>query len=190
MALTASQLPALRAAIDAETDPEFVGYRTNGQTGLMAQWFNQPGAAVVWDSRAKWSGVQDAIDYAKYTPAVANMPTDVAGTNRLLGVLIKLTVQQNMLLGSRDGYLDARDPGVMDALIDTVTGIQSGVGGAVTAPGGASGVNVATAATRNASRAESLYPGTDMTKGTITANVLAWEGQISEYDIGAALALP
>jgi len=190
MALTASQLPALRAAIDAETDPEFVVYRTNGATGLMANWFNLPGSFVVWDSRARWAAIQDAIDYAKYTPAVANMPTDVAGTNRLLGVLIKLTVQQNMLLGSREGYLDARDPGVMDALIDTVTGIQSGVGGAITAPGGASGASAAAAATRMASRVEALYPGADMTKGTVTANVLAWEGLISEYDIGAAVALP
>lgn len=190
MNLDASQLPALRSAIDAETDPEFVQMRDLGQSGLMAQWFNRPGSLTVWNSRAMWSDIQDATDYAKYTPAVVNMPTDVAGTNRLLGVLIKLTVQQNMLLGSRDGYLDARDAGVMDALIDTVTGIQSGAGGAVTAPGGASGVNVATAATRSASRAESLYPGANMTKGTVTANVLAWEGQINEYDIGAALALP
>lgn len=190
MNLDASQLPALRAAIDAETDPEFVQYRGYGQTGLMAEWFNRASTFVVWDSRAKWSDVQNAIDYAKYTPAVANMPTDVAGTNRLLGVLIKLTVQQNMLLGSRDGYLDARDPGVIDALVDTVTGVQSGVGGAVVAPGGASGASVAAAATRFASRVEALYPGGDMTKGTVTANLLAWEGQISEYDIGAALALP
>lgn len=190
MNLTEAQLPALRAAIDAETDPEFVVYRDNGQTGLMAGWFNGPHASVrAWNSRARWADIQGAIDYGKYTPAVANMPTDVAGTNRLLGILIKLTVQQNMLLGQA-GMVDATDPGTVDAVIDSVTSIQSGVGGAATAPGGASGVNAAQQMTRAATRCEAVYGGSYMTKGTVTALVLAWEGTIGEQEIGAALALP
>lgn len=40
MSLTPQQLAALKAAILAETDPEFVGYRTNGQTPLMTEWLN------------------------------------------------------------------------------------------------------------------------------------------------------
>lgn len=189
MNLTEAQLPALRAAIDAETDPEFAVYRANGQTGLMAGWYNGPHAtARAWNSRARWADIQGAIDYGKYTPAVANVPTDVAGTNRLLGILIKLTVQQNMLLGQA-GMVDATDAGTVDAVIDSVTGIQSGAAGAVTSPGGASGVNAAQQMTRAATRCEAIYGGTDMTKGTITAKVLAWEGTIGEQEIGAALAL-
>jgi hypothetical protein len=48
--LTDAQLTTLAAAIAAETDPEFVGYRDSGATGAMAEWFN--GAAspefIVW----------------------------------------------------------------------------------------------------------------------------------------------
>lgn len=45
-----AQLPTLKAAIDAETDPEFVEYRTNGQNGQMAAWFSNPAnpAFIVW----------------------------------------------------------------------------------------------------------------------------------------------
>jgi hypothetical protein len=39
--MTPEQLATLRAAILAETDPEFVEYRTSGATGAMAGWFNE-----------------------------------------------------------------------------------------------------------------------------------------------------
>lgn len=46
--LTDAQLPALRAAIDAATDPAFVADRAIGNTGLMADWFNKAGSFYVW----------------------------------------------------------------------------------------------------------------------------------------------
>lgn len=38
--LTPAQLTTLKTAIEAETDPDFVGYRINGQNTLMAAFYN------------------------------------------------------------------------------------------------------------------------------------------------------
>lgn len=186
--LTAPQLQALKTAVNTETDPVFAGYRANGQNTLMADWFNQPHASVkAWDKNASWESIQNAIDYAKYTPAVANMPTDTAGLCRLMGILLKLMVQQNMLIGMQ-ARVDGTDSGTVDALLDTVVQVQSGVGGAATSPGGSNGVNVANTLTRAALRGEAVFGGSDVTKGTVTAKVLAREGWLQDIDIAAAVA--
>jgi hypothetical protein len=183
---TGPQLQTLKAAILAETDPGFVTARTNGQTGVMAAFFNSDHASVkAWDKNANWEAIQNAIEYAKYTPSVANMPTDIAGLCRLVGILLKLTVQQNLLIGMQQ-RVDARDVGTIDAILDGVVQVQSGVGGASTSPGGANGVNVANALTRPAKNGESVFGGTDITKGTVTAKILTFEGNISDGDINAA----
>lgn len=50
MMLTTEQLATFKAAMIAETDPELVGYRTNGQTPLIYQWYNSTATPeyVVW----------------------------------------------------------------------------------------------------------------------------------------------
>ena len=50
MALTAEQLQVFRAALLAETDPDLVFRRDNGQAGRVAEWYNQVGAnaPIVW----------------------------------------------------------------------------------------------------------------------------------------------
>lgn len=187
--LSPSQLQSLRTAIDSETDPDFVTYRTNGQSSLMRDWFNSPHATVkAWDSNASWEAIQNAIEYAKYTPSTANIPIDTTGTNKLLAILIKLTVQQNMLIGMQQ-RLDATDSGTITALLDTVTGIPSGAGGSVVQPGGAQGGNVAAACTRPALRAEVVFGGSDVVNGGVTAKLLMRTGTITDLDIGAALEL-
>ena len=50
MALTPAQLPALKAAILAETDPAFVALRQANNEDGMAAWYNADGAFVVWRS--------------------------------------------------------------------------------------------------------------------------------------------
>lgn len=187
--MTDAQLAALKAAIAAETDPTFTSYRTNGQTTLMAAWLNQPHATVkAWDAAADWQSIANAINFAQYTPSAAQTPTDTAGLCKLLTILVKLNVQQNMLLAHRDA-LNARDTGNIDALLDSVTDIQSGNNGALRHPGGASGVNVANQLVRAAKRGEVVFGGGDVTKGTVTAKMLAYEGDIADTDISAALAL-
>ena len=50
MALTTEQLHVFRAALLAETDPDLVFRRDNGQAGRVAEWYNQVGAnaPIVW----------------------------------------------------------------------------------------------------------------------------------------------
>lgn len=57
--LTDAQLQTFRAALLAETDPELVGYRTNGQTTLIARWYRGEAAPqfIVW----RTSVTQDEI---------------------------------------------------------------------------------------------------------------------------------
>lgn len=186
--MTPTQLATLKAAILAETDPTFVGYRTNGQTTLMADWYNQPHATVkAWNRQAVWQDIANAIDFAKYTPSSANTPTDTAGTNRLLAILIKLAVQQNMLLMTQTSF-DAVDTGNRAALMDTVTQVPSGASGNTVNPGGPQGSLVAAVITRPALRGEVVFGGTDVAEGSVTAKVLNREGQVTDTDISAALA--
>lgn len=182
-------LPVLQAAIAAETDPDFVDLRNAGATGAMAGWFNATHVTQrAWLSRADWSTVFDKIDGAKYTPSAANLATQLnaEGTNRLLSNLCKLTLQQNLLLAHQQG-IDARDAGNVDALLDTVVGVYTLNGAAVTNPGGASGANVALDLTRLARRGELVFGGNDMTKGTVTSKLLVWEGSLSNDDIVQAI---
>lgn len=185
-------LPALKTAINAENDAEFVVYRNNGQTTLMAGWYSKPHASVkAWNANANWRDIFDAIEGAKYTPSVANLSTqlDAGGTNRLLSNLCKLTLQQNMLLAMANTF-DARDAGTIDAVLDSVTGIYSLQAANVVAPGGVAGVNVANKAARAANRGEAIFGGNDVIKGTVTAKILTWEGTLLDTDISAALSLP
>jgi len=186
--LTATQLQALKAAINGETDPTFVSYRVNGQTPLMAEWLNQPHASMkAWDRAAPWGPVFNAIDGAKYTPALAQVNTsvDTAATNKLLVNLLKLQVQQNMLLAM--ATIDARDSGTVDALLDSVSAVYTLNGTSTTSPGGLAGVNVAGKLTRAALRGEAIFDGEDVIKATVVAKILVFEGFISDADIGAAL---
>lgn len=189
MSLTPQQLPALKAAILAETDTTFVGYRNSGATGAMADWYNEAHATTKgWNQAADWAEVFNAIDAAKYTPTAANIPADTAGTNRMLAILLKLQVQQNLLLALPT--VDARDAGTVDAILDSVVQVPSGAAGALTAPGGANGVNVANKLVRPALKGEAIYGGQDVTKGTVTAKVLTYEGKITNEDVVAAINLP
>ena len=50
MALTTEQLQTFRAALLAEPDPDLVFRRDNGQTGRVAEWYNEPRtpSLIVW----------------------------------------------------------------------------------------------------------------------------------------------
>ena len=50
MALTTEQLHVFRAALLAETDPDLVFRRDNGQAGRVAEWYNEPRvpSLIVW----------------------------------------------------------------------------------------------------------------------------------------------
>lgn len=46
--MTPEQIAVFRAALLAETDPELVGYRTNGQTPLIVRWYQRIATPDFW----------------------------------------------------------------------------------------------------------------------------------------------
>lgn len=162
MALTTAQLQTIRAAIFAETDPELVGYRTNGQTGLIAEWYSKPRVPTltVFKTRVSNDEIGDAMN-----------GTEVAG-------LSALNMQRaQMLANYSSGY---QNPSRADrrAAFDQ---IFSGAGGAITRAA------LAVLWRRPATRVEALFAagsGTDASPAT-----LVFEGALSERDVDAAMAL-
>lgn len=160
MNLTTAQLQTLKAAINAETDPSFVSYRTNGQTDLMAGWYNQPSTFVCWrtDVRAEETGN-------------AWVGTDIDGMSAL-------NMQRLQLL------LQSAPSGVFDmSRADRRAGFENPFG---TNQNNASRVAMRAAWKRFATRAERLYvtgTGTDNTPGAFV-----WQGALSGSDISAALS--
>lgn len=187
MALTDAQLPALRAAIDAETDPEFVSYRDNGQTGLMANWYNQPSSTMVWGNLMPVDAMFDAIDFANY-----DMLPAIDGTgeqrNRLIASQNKLLAVQVMLQGRTE--INCFPNRTRDSLLTATTDIPSGNNGALRSAAGANGARILGAMQRAATRGEALFVGNPVSTGTVSAPKLVFEGGISDQDISAALALP
>lgn len=184
--MTPQQLNTLAAAIAAETDPEFVEYRTQGATGAIADWFNVAASLVhlVWSTAAPVSGIQDAIDYSAYTPNSAVDGTTVV-TNRLLASQTKQINLQLMLQGRES--INATPNRVRAALLDATTNLPTGTNGAAVSASGVDGVRVITALTRPATRGEKLFTSAPVQTGTVSAAKLVFEGGISNTDIVLAL---
>jgi len=64
--LTTTQLATLKAAINAETNATLAGYRANGQTTMIADWYNVASNTDAWNSRVEQSTLFDATDIAKF----------------------------------------------------------------------------------------------------------------------------
>ena len=64
--LTSAQLATLKAAINAETNATLIGYRTNGQTTMIAEWYNAASNTDAWSSNVSQSVLFDATDIAKF----------------------------------------------------------------------------------------------------------------------------
>ena len=62
MALLQAQLPALKAAILAETNADFVAFREAGAIGAMAAFYNEPSAFYVWRSNYSEDLIAASID--------------------------------------------------------------------------------------------------------------------------------
>ena len=183
-----SLYPALKAAILAETAPEFVEYRNNGQTPLMASWLNaEHETEKAWNKATSWGPIFAAIDGSLYTPQPAQVTAanDATATKLLLVNLLKLTMQQNYLLAMQT--VDATNVDARNALVDQVTNVYTLNGTNRTNPGGLGGAAIAPFLTRPARRGELIFGGQTSQTGGITARTLAWEGLVTDADISAAL---
>jgi hypothetical protein len=158
--LTTAQLQTLKAAIVAETDPTFVAYRTNGQTGLMADWYNVSGTFVVWRTDVTADEIGNAW-----------VGTDIDGMSALNMQRLQLLLQS-----STRGRFDM-------SRADRRAGFENPFG---TNANNASRVAMRAVWKRFATRCERLFvsgTGSDALPGA-----LVFEGKISDRDIAAAPA--
>jgi hypothetical protein len=186
MALTPEQIPTLKAAIAANTDPEFVALRDAGATGAMAAWYNLAADPVhaVWGTAVPVNTLTDAIDFSAYTP---NGTIDGTGqmTNRLLAAQTKQINLQLMLQGQ--SALNCSRARVRTGLLDAVTGLPTGNGGAIVSAAGADGARLVNAMTRSATRGEQLFTQAATQTGTVSAFRLTFEGDIGNTDVVIAI---
>lgn len=183
--LTNTQLQALKADIAA--DPAFAGKPlTSGAAYEIAEAYKADSGQKVWRTDAPVSSIIDAINWTSYTPNDA--PDNTATyTNRALLAQTKQMNLQLMLQGRQS--INASLANLRAGLRDAVIQVPTGAGGAMTAPGGASGATVMTVCTRNANRAENLFAAPSQTTGTVSAKVLTFEGYITSEDVQAAREL-
>lgn len=178
--LTTAQVATLRTALLANTDPTFVSYRNAGATGAMADWYNLASTSDAWRTEAPVSAVYDALDWAKFTPSDSPDST-VAQTNRLLFIQTKQMNLQSMLQGRTT--VDASKANIRSGLRDAVTQIPAGAGGASVNVGGTNGSIVLNALTRKATNGEAVFFSGSATTGPVTANLLGFEGLITNEDV-------
>jgi hypothetical protein len=159
--LTTEQLSVLRSAMDAETDPEFVAYRTNGQTPLMAEWYNADTspAHIVWKT---------------------NVHKNEVGKAFVASALAAITAGNNDKLSNFAQWNETVNPSRADqrAFFDDVFSVSAGA---------TTRAALAALWKRPATRVEKLFAtgtGTDASPAT-----LVFEGRIADYEISAALAL-
>lgn len=155
--MTPEQLTTLKAAILAETNAEFVEFRTQGATGAMASFYNVEAspAFYIWRSNYTPDLIADAID---------------KGITQLDA--LTASKRDSLLWWANRGH-DAREAAVQAAIND-LCGSQNTLKNAVLGGG-----------KRAASRGEKLY--CTGTGSLASPAVAAFEGPISNNDIVQAL---
>lgn len=150
---------------------------------------------MVWNTETLATDIANAVNWDKYTPAVA-VPTDaqIAGglvfdsqiwRTRAHAAQIK---RDNLwaLLDVTNGFINAAKANIRSALRDAVISLPTGDLGAIVTAGGASGVNVLTACTRKARLIEKVLTTGAATTGTVTADVMGYVGEIQRQDVEIA----
>lgn len=170
--------------------PDLNVWPNNGDGNYeIARLYNLPStgpALSVWQSAVPVVLINDAIDDTKFTPAdvplVTQLPAEsMLWLNRSQMVLIKQANLQRLLQG-RD-TINATKATVRANLRDALIALPTGVGGANTSAGGASASTVLTACTRIATRLEKLLTSGPATTGSVTADIMGREGEISNSDV-------
>jgi hypothetical protein len=170
--LTEAQLPTLKAAILAETDPVFVEFRTQGATGAMANFFNLEAVPAYWVWKTK-------VPKTDYTNGVSVDGTTFSWTGSGF-----ITRQQ----GERDAWRELFSTGnAVNPSLANVRQAFTDIFSGGTAPAPANRTHLLAMSRRPATRGEKLFA----TGAGTTANpsLLVFEGSISGDDVVQALAI-
>lgn len=178
--LNQTQLNTLKAAIQAETDTDFVEYRANGQTTKILEFYNAEAnpAFQVWKVTTSTSDIYDAINWANFTPTDAPDGT-ATWTNRSLACQGKQFNLQTLLSGRE--LINTGKSNIRAGLQDALQNIPSGVGGANAAGGW---TNVKSVIQRPATRFEKLFA---TGAGTTASPATLADLKLTEQDITAAM---
>lgn len=160
--MTPAELQTLKTAIAAETDAEFVGYRTNGQTGLMANWFNGDSTFIVWRQNVETAEIGKTVNY-----------NAVGALTSANSARVTLFYQMNPM--DFEPLSDVRN-----FFADTFSGALGGAGQATRDA-------LDALWKRAASHVEALF--TTGTGTTVSPGNLVYVGPVTEYEVTQALAL-
>jgi plastocyanin len=166
MQLTTAQLQTLKNDINANTDPEFAAFRTAGNAGQMAEWYNVDSTFIVFKPTELTTSIGDVISYV----AVAAL-TD-ANVNKL-----------NLFYTTQPSNFEPAHADQRQYLADVFSGALGGAGQATR--------DALDALYRRAAlKGEKLYctgTGTTVAPGALNATA---QGDITTQNILDAQALP
>ena len=186
MSLTTAQQTIIRNAVNADGTLNQKPHNTDGAYDIAAALnLTDASNTSVWWTATPADNLFNAITWASYTPNDAPDGT-ATWTNRCLAAQTKQINLQIMLVRQT---INMANTTTRAGLRDAVILVPTGAGGAMVAPGGASGVTTLTACIRPtyATRAEKLLTLGPSTTGTVTADVLAFEGNLSYPDVMQAM---
>ena len=185
--MTPTQLTTLHDYIVAKPEFDAIPHNSDGDFAI-ALALNLPDASntQVWNTTTPTDKIFDALTWSNYTPNDAPDGTAIY-TNRVLVAQTKQMNLQNMLSGRQT--INMAHVQTRAGLRDAVVNLPTGAGGANVQVAGASGVTALTACLRPtlATRFEKLFSAGSSTTGSVTADVLTLEGQVSYQDVQAAL---
>lgn len=158
MSLTTAQLQTLKAAIAAETNTTFVGYRTSGATGAMADWYNGKSNTDAWKTYMQAQELDEASDYSSFDSIIA-------GKRDAWDLFLRYAPRDMSRNKNRKVVTDVWGNAVASSIAEAI--LQ--------------------ASTEKATRGELVFGSTSATTGTVTAIKRNFIGQIYNQDILDAL---
>ena len=163
MALTTEQLAVFQASLLAETDPDLVFRRDNGQAGRVAEWYNEPRvpSLIVWKTSLQLEEItSNGFDWVR----VDNLSV---GKARIW----------EWMFGSKDKSINPSKPNIRAGIAEVWKGTAADLAVQAT---------VLNHCKRGTSRIEALFAvGTGTAADPAT---MGFEGLLTEMDISLATA--
>lgn len=160
MSLTNQQIVALRAAINAEVDPQVVQWRTPAtrDDGSLRTWLNQPSATLAWGESVPAKSLDEGADYSTFDSIAA-------GKRDAWGLFLQYAPRDMSKNKNRKVVTDVWGNATAASIAESI--LQ--------------------ASTLLATRAEAYLGGASASTGTVTAIKRAWVGTVTLDEVAAVL---